>query len=428
MMSDAKTPLMLGFLTIAVLFGGFGVWSVATKLDGAVIASGQVQVQENRQVVQHPDGGVVEEILVKDGDSVAAGDLLLRLDGSDLRSELAIVEGQLFEMMSRRGRLEAERDDAAAVTFAAQLVGEATDNPDVTSLMNGQVALFDARLDTLMQETGQIGRRSEQITSQISGIDAQMDALATQRDLIAQELKIQKILLDQGLTQLSRVLSLEREEARLAGQVGDLTAQRAETESRRTENDLEALRLRKSRREEAITQLRDFGYQELELVERRRALNQKLSRLDIRAPVAGVVLDLATTTPRSVLKGADPALYLVPQDRPLIIMAQVSTIDVDEVRAGQGVQLVFSAFPSRTTPHLDGNVVTVSADALQNPETGQQFYRVEVQPRAEELAKLDGLHLVPGMPVETYIRTGERTPLDYLTQPLMVYFSKAMRG
>ncbi len=428
MMTGTKTPLMLGFLTIAVLFGGFGVWSVAAKLDGAVIAAGQVQVQDRRQIVQHPDGGVVEEILVKEGTSVAAGDLLLRLDGSDLRSELAIVEGQLFELLARRGRLQAERDNTGSVTFPELLVAEAASRPDVISLMTGQQNLFDARRETLEQEIEQIRRRSGQVTSQIEGVDAQLAALVTQRELIVQELDVQKILLEKGLTQLSRVLSLEREEARLAGEVGELTAQRAEAESRRTENELEVLRLQKTRREEAITQLREFGYQELELIERRRALNQKLSRLDIRAPVAGVVLDLATTTPRSVLRAADPALYLVPQDRPLIIMAQVSTSDVDEVRPGQGVQLVFSAFPTRTTPHLEAEVVTVSADALQNQETGQQYYRVEVQPRPEELAKLEGLQLVPGMPVETYIRTGEQTPLAYLTQPLMVYFSKAMRG
>ncbi|WP_241557859.1 HlyD family type I secretion periplasmic adaptor subunit [Falsirhodobacter deserti] len=427
-MTGTKTPLMLGFLTIAVLFGGFGVWSVAAKLDGAVIAAGQVQVQDRRQIVQHPDGGVVEEILVKEGTSVAAGDLLLRLDGSDLRSELAIVEGQLFELLARRGRLQAERDNTGSVTFPELLVAEAASRPDVISLMTGQQNLFDARRETLEQEIEQIRRRSGQVTSQIEGVDAQLAALVTQRELIVQELDVQKILLEKGLTQLSRVLSLEREEARLAGEVGELTAQRAEAESRRTENELEVLRLQKTRREEAITQLREFGYQELELIERRRALNQKLSRLDIRAPVAGVVLDLATTTPRSVLRAADPALYLVPQDRPLIIMAQVSTSDVDEVRPGQGVQLVFSAFPTRTTPHLEAEVVTVSADALQNQETGQQYYRVEVQPRPEELAKLEGLQLVPGMPVETYIRTGEQTPLAYLTQPLMVYFSKAMRG
>lgn len=427
-MTGTRTPLMLGFLTIAVLFGGFGIWSVAARLDGAVIAQGQLQVRENRQVVQHPDGGVVEEILVKDGDSVAAGDLLLRLDGSELRSELAIVEGQLFEMMSRRGRLEAERDDAAAITFPPQLVREAVGHPEVAALMSGQAALFEARIDTLRQETAQIGRRSEQITSQIEGIDAQVVALGTQRALIGQELDIQKILLEQGRTQLNRVLSLEREEARLAGEVGALTAQRAEAESRRTENDLEALRLRKTRREEAITQLRDFGYQELELVERQRALEQRLSRLDIRAPVAGVVLDLATTTPRSVLRAADPALYLVPQDRPLVIMAQVPTVNVDDVRAGQAVQLVFSAFPSRTTPHLEGQVVMVSADALQDQQTGQHYYRVEVEPLPEELAKLAGQRLVPGMPVETYILTGEQTPLAYLTQPLVGYFSRAMRG
>ena len=427
MIEGTRTAMGLGFATAAVLIGGFGSWAVFARLDGAVIAPGFIQVQENRQVVQHPDGGVVEEIFVKDGDFVEAGALLLRLDEFEIRSELVIVGGQLFELMARRGRLEAERDDRADVTFPPELLTEAATRSEISPLMAGQVSLFEARRETLNQEINQISERQAQVASQVEGIDVQLTALTTQQSLIAHELDLQQQLLKQGLTQLSKVLSLQREQARLEGQVGELKAQRAQAESRRVEYALESLRLTKTRREDAITELRQFGSQELELVERRRALVQRLSRLDIRAPVSGVVLDLAITARRAVLKPADPVLYLVPQDRPLRVVAQVANADVDNVRSGQDVQLVFSAFPSRTTPQLPGHVLTVSADALQDQQSGQHFYKVEIAPDFDQGGALDDLQLVPGMPVETFIRTGERSPLSYLLQPLTVYFSKALR-
>ncbi|MDB6454045.1 HlyD family type I secretion periplasmic adaptor subunit [Falsirhodobacter sp. 20TX0035] len=427
MIPGTRTAIITGFATAAVLIGGFGTWAVFARLDGAVIAPGFVQVQENRQVVQHPDGGVVEEIFVKDGDFVEAGALLVRLDEFEIHSELVIVENQLFELMARRGRLEAERDDRPDVAFPPELLTEAATRAEIPPLMTGQVSLFEARRETLNQEIGQIDERQAQVASQVDGIDVQLKALETQRGLIARELDLQQQLLEQGLTQLSKVLALQREEARLEGEVGDLTAQRAQAESRRAEYALEVLRLTKTRREDAITELRDSGPQELELVERRRALVQRLSRLDIRAPVAGVVLDLAITARRAVLKPAEPLLYLVPQDRPLRVVAQVANADVDNVRTGQDVQLVFSAFPARTTPQLPGHVLTVSADALQDQQTGQHFYRVEIAPDFDRASGMDTLPLVPGMPVETFIRTGERSPLSYLLQPLTVYFSKALR-
>ncbi|WP_136683313.1 HlyD family type I secretion periplasmic adaptor subunit [Falsirhodobacter xinxiangensis] len=423
---SARGPLLLGGITLALLVGGFGVWASATHIAGAIVAPGQIQVQQNRQIVQHPDGGVVEQIAVIEGQSVQAGDLLVALDGSDLQSELAIVEGQLFELQARRGRLEAERDEAE-VQFLPDLELIAETRPEVRELMDGQVKLFESRRATLAQQVDQLGRRVDQTRSQIDGIDAQKAALAIQLTLIQQELAAQQGLFERGLAEVSRVLALQREQARLSGEVGSLTASRAEAETRITETEIEILRLGSARREEAITQLRDFAYQELELAERRRALKQKLTRLEIRAPVSGIVLNLAVTTPRAVLRAADPVLYLIPQDRPLVITSQIPTIHVDEVHPGQAVRLVFSAFPSRTTPELDGHVVFVSADALTDEQTGQSYYRAEIVPNEGEVEKLTDLVLIPGMPVESFIQTGQRTPIAYLVKPLSDYFARAMR-
>ena len=424
---SSRGPLILGFVTLVLLFGGFGAWSVMTTITGAVVAPGQLEVEQNRQIVQHPDGGVVEAILVTDGDTVKKGQPLIRLDGTQLHTELVIVEGQLFELLARRGRLEAERDDAVEIIFPAELVTLAETREDAAGLLEGQRRLFEARRETLARQTEQLGKRANQTTSQIVGIDAQSTALQSQLDLIKEERTSVQVLFDKGLAQQSRLLSLEREEARLQGQMGELTATRASSEGRITEIELEVLRLAAARREEANTQLRDIGFRELELVERRAALVDKIARLVITAPVEGIVLGLAVTTPRSVLRPAEPVLYLVPQDRPLVIMAKVSPVHIDQVRPGQPARLHFSAFNSRTTPELSGTVLVVSADALTDERTGQTYYRAEILPDPGEIAKLEGLTLVPGMPVEAFIRTGERTPLAYLLKPFTDYFMRAFR-
>ncbi len=424
---SARGPLMWGFLTLLVVVGGFGTWSVMTTLAGAIIASGQLEVEQKRQIVQHPDGGVVAEINVTEGQTVQAGDILLRLDGEMMRSELSIVENQLFEILARRARLEAERDDADGVTFNAELTAAAASRPEVAELTEGQVNLFHARRETLAQQIDQMVKRNSQTANQIEGIDAQSTALLEQLRLIEQELKTQQGLLERGLAQVARVLELQREQARLQGQVGALTASRAEAEGKITENDIAILQLRSERREEAATQLRDIGFNELELAKRRRSLTEQVQRLDIRAPVSGVVLGLAVTTPRSVIRPADPVLYIIPQDRPLVIAAQVPTIHIDQIHVGQAARLHFSAFASRTTEELQGSVVVVAADATTDERSGMAFYRIEIALNPGEIDKLQGLVLVPGMPVEAFIRTDDRTPMAYLVKPFTDYFVRAFR-
>jgi HlyD family secretion protein len=424
---SARGTVLFGFVALAVLVGGFGLWATTTQIAGAVVSQGRVEVEQNRQVVQHPDGGVVEAIYVKNGDSVRAGDPLIQIDGTLLTSELTIVEGQFFEILARRGRLEAERDDADHLTFPAELASAGTVRTDIAALMKGQERLFAARQETTANEIEQLQKRRAQIRNQIDGIAAQRVSTADQLGLIDRELTDLRTLLARGLTQAGRVLALERERARLDGTAGELDASRAEAEGKVTEIDLEILKRGSNRREEANTQLRDLGYRELELAERRRSLIEQIARLDIRAPVAGIVHALQVTTPRSVIRAADPVLYIVPQDRPLVIAAQVSPIHVDEVSVGQQVALRFAAFDSRTTPELFGQVRQISADSLTDETSHASYYRAEITLDPGELAKLDGQAIIPGMPVEVFIRTGDRTPIAYLLRPLAEYFNRAFR-
>lgn len=422
----ARGPLALGFATLLLLVVGFGGWAVFTSISGAVVASGQIEVDQSRQVVEHPDGGVVAEILVRDGDRVQAGQVLIRLDGTLLRSELAIVEGQLFELLARSGRLEAERSGDTAITFPEALMVEAG-RPEAAELMAGQQRLFEARASTLARTMEQLGKRRDQTVSQIAGVDAQLASLARQQELIADEFADQKTLFDKGLAQASRLLALEREAASLAGQVGELTAARAQNEGRITEIELERLRLESARREEAETELGDLGARVLELAERRRTLTGQIERLDLQAPVAGIVHAMEVKTPRSVITPAEPVLWLVPQDRPLVVGARIATIHVDEVSIGQPVKLHFSAFSSRTTAELLGHVTRISPDALVDEATRQPYYRVEAVLDPGQVDRLAGLPLLPGMPVEVFLRTADRSPLAYLLKPLADYFNRAFR-
>jgi len=425
---SVRAPLAVGLVGLALLLGGFGAWAALTTISGAIIAPGRIEVDQNRQVVQHPDGGVVSAILVDEGDSVRAGQVLLRLDEAALASRLAITESQLFELMARRGRLEAERDGADEITFPALLVEAARGSPEVQDLMDGQARLLQARAESVQQEIRQLEKRRGQIVNQVEGINAQQEALERQLELIGSELADQQSLLDRGLAQATRVLSLQREAARLRGQVGELAATEAQARGRMTEIEIEILKLGSQRREEAITTLRDLQFRELELLEQRRALIEQLSRLEIRAPVDGVVYGMTVFALRAVVRPADPLLFVIPQDRPLIINAQVDPIHIDKVYVGQDVVLRFPALDQRNTPELTGRVTQVSADAFRDEGTRQSFYRAEIALSEGEQERLpDDVTLIPGMPAEVYIRTADRTPIAYLVKPLTDYFTKAFR-
>lgn len=425
---SATVPVVIGLLGLVGLLGGFVAWATLTQIAGAVIAPGRIEVDQNRQIVQHPTGGVVAEIAVKEGDTVEAGDLLIQLDVKQMQSNLAIIEGQLHELMARRGRLEAEQDGEDDISFEPEVLAVAQDRPDVRELVQGQRNLFHARRDSVDRQTEQMEQRAEQTRNQIVGITAQETSLTRQLELIEQELAVQQSLLARGLTQASGVLALQRQSASLDGQLGELAASKAQSEQRITEIEIEVLRLTSEGREQAITELRDLRAREVELIEERLALMSEIDQMEIRAPVSGIVYNMRVQTMRSVVRGADPVLFLIPQDRPLVIAARIDPLNIDQIVTGQQVNLRFSALDQRTTPELVGQVVLVSADAFEDESIGQSYYRAEIVLNPGEVAKLvDGQVLIPGMPVEAFIRTADRSPLAYLVKPMADYFNRAFR-
>ncbi len=422
----ARFPLAVGALALVVLVGGLGYWSVTARLAGAVISSGRLEVETKRQVIQHPDGGVVGAILARNGDVVEAGDTLVQFDATLLTSEAAIIRGQLDDISARKARLEAERDDAETVLFPDRLVTRETQ--EVRALMRGQQQLFDARRTSMARESEQLAERRSQYEHEIDGIGWQLDALKTQEQLIAQELSDQESLLAKGLTQATRVSTLRREAARLQGEIGGLQASSAQLRGSVAEVNIELIKLKTTQREEAITTLRDLDFREIELKERLLGLTERLSRLSVKSPVSGVIYGSEVFALQSVVQPGAPMMYVVPQDQPMVIEARIDPTNVDQIYRGQEAGLRFTAFESATTPELIGAVIDFSADAFTDEITGQPYYSVEVIPSEGELAKLGDNTLIPGMPVEVFIKTNERSPLEYLTKPLTDYFTRAMRG
>lgn len=419
-------PVVTGLLGLAVLVLGFGVWAFSANISGAVIASGRLEVERNRQIVQHADGGTVKELLVREGQQVAAGEVMLRLDAHDLETRLALTEGRLTEIIARRNRLEAERDGEKQIDFDAGLLGLAGGNGDVAELVAGQRSLHQARLEAADREMLHLRLRGEQISEQIAGIEAQRAAVKTQMTLIRQELSGQQALLDRGLAQEARVLALRREEARLAGALWALKVEQAEAEGRLADLEAQKLGFTSSRREEAISALRDLKHQERELRQERQALKRRLENLDIVAPISGKVFGLRVSGPSAVIKPAEPVLYIVPMGQPLLGVVRVDPLHIDQIRAGQAVTVRFPSLDLRSAPELEGEIVQVSADVFDDSARSQSYYRAEIALDERQLGKFpEDLILLPGMPVEAFIKTGERTPIEILLQPLGRYLSRA---
>lgn len=418
--------MLLGYATLALLVVGLGGWGAMARISGAVIANGTVEVEGNRQVVQHPQGGVVTEILARDGDTVAAGQVLLRLEGDEQRAQFKTVEGQFFELVARQNRLEALRDGAPAITFDPELLALSGDQPALATLIAAQVQQFEASRDTLTKEQRQLDERSAQIEQQIEGLDFQLGAVRKQVELTGQELAAQQTLMDQGLTQLTRVLSLRRDLAQLEGTQGATEASVAENRAKIAEIDLEKIKNENKVRDDAIAELREIEFREIELRSKRTSLGDEIARLDVRAPVAGIVYGSTADTLRGVVKPAEPILYIIPQDVSLIARTQVEAAKIDQVHAGQEATLHFSAF-DRSTPTVKGAVTRVSADIFTDQRTGHSYYRADIALDSHVLAELDGRRLVPGMPVEAFIATGDRTALDYFVKPLADFFNRAFR-
>lgn len=424
---SASRPLTIGFVSLLLLVLGVGLWSVNTQIAGAVIASGRIQVEANRQVIQHPTGGVVGEIFVSEGDVVKAGDIVVRFDSSDLKSELAIIESQYFELLARKALFQAERDDVPELTYDDELIIEAKQNSDIHSLMDGQSDFFAARRASLEKQKEQLAEQTIQLNNQVTGVEAQNIANQSQLMLLEEELTDTQSLLDKGLAQASRVLALRREKARIEGQIGNLTSELGRLKAAINGINIQLLQLDIERRTSAIENLRDIGYRTLELAERRIAIKQTLFRLEVRAPMSGIVHDNQIFALQSVVQAAEPMMYIIPSDLPLVVQAQVDVVHVDQVYVGQDATLNFAAFSQRTTPQIFGTVTKLSADVFTDQVTGLNYYQVELVPKQSEMEKIENLELLPGMPVEAFLKTDDRSAFTYLVKPVTDYFNKAFR-
>lgn len=424
---STRRPALVGLLVLALLVLGFGFWSVTARLSGAVVAHGRIEADQTHLPVEHPDGGLVAAVHVGEGAKVAAGTILLELDGTALSAEREVIDLRLADLAARGARLLAERDGLAAPAFPPDLLALAARDAGIAALVAGQSGLFERRRAGLDEMRAQLDQRIAQIRAEVTGLSAQQSALSDQLHLLDQERSATESLADRGLVRQAQVLALGRERARLEGQIAGLHASAAAAEGRVTEIELQRAALLSRREEEAATELRAIEAEALELQTRRAALTARIARLALRAPVGGTVMGLAVAAPGAVLRPADPALTLVPGDRPLVVMAALAPIHIDEVAVGQSAELAFPALASRAAPRLRGRVAQISPDALSDPRTGALHYLLRVEIAPAELARLDSGTLVPGMPAEVFLTTRSRTALAYFLEPFTAYFSRALR-
>lgn len=421
-----RRHLIVGLMIVILLGGGVGGWAATVKLSGALIAQGSVVVDQNVQKVQHPTGGIVGELRVRDGDYVKAGDVLVRLDETVMRANLAIVAKGLDQQLARKARLEAERDGAEKIAFPADLVARAKD-VEIAATLASEEKLFELRRTERAGQKAQLGQRVAQLEQEIGGIEAQQAAKAQEIELITRELTGVRDLYNRNLVQLSRLTQLEREMARLGGERAQLLAVAAQSRGRIAEIRLQIIQIDQNLSSEVAKELRETDGKIGEFVERKVTAEDQLRRVDIRAPQNGFVFQSAVHTIGGVISASDPIMYIVPDNDRLQVEAKVQPQDIAQVKVGQPAVLRFSAFDTRTTPEIDGEVTRVSADTSIDQRTGASYYTIRIGLPPEELKKLGELKLLPGMPVEAFVQTGERTVISYLMKPLYDQFMRAFR-
>jgi HlyD family secretion protein len=424
--TSIRRHIIIGGAVVAFLAFGVGGWASTAEISGALIAQGSLVVDSNVKKVQHPTGGVVGEVRVHDGDRVKAGDILVRLDETVTRANLAIITKGLTELYARKARLGAERDGTDAVAMPKELVDKAG-NPDVEEALASERKLFELRRKARLGQKDQLQQRIKQLQEQITGLTAQQDAKSKELTIISQELQGVRDLWSRNLVQISRLTSLEREEARLQGEHGQLVASAAEVKGKIVETELQILQVDQEFTSDVAKELRDTDSKIGEYVERKVTAEDQLKRTDLRAPQDGIVFQSTANTVGGVITAGDPVMLIVPEADTLQVEVKVEPKDIDQVQFGQRVVLRFSAFNTRTTPELSGTVSRIAADTSTDQRTGQSYYLVRISMTRDEIAKLGDVKLTPGMPVEAFIQTGERTMLSYLFKPLGDQLKRAFR-
>jgi HlyD family secretion protein len=425
-LGSIRLHLIIGLAIVVVLAGGLGGWASTAEISGALIAPGQIVVESNVKKVQHPTGGVVGEVLARDGDLVKAGQVVVRLDDTVTRANLAIVTKNLDGLWARAARLQAEQQGLDKIVFPKSLLDRAGD-PDVKTIIASETKLFEVRVNGRIGQKAQLHERITQLNEEIAGLTAQETAKNQEIALVEKELTGVRQLYDQHLVQLTRLTTLERDAARLNGERAQYVASRAQAKGKITETELQIIQVDKDMVSDVSKDLRETNDKIGEYVERKVTAEDQLRRTDIRAPQDGMVLQSTVHTVGGVITAGDAIMTIVPQTDDLRVEAKVNPQDIDKLQIGQKTLLRLSAFNQRTTPELNGVVTRVSPDVTTDQRTGQSYYTIRVSMPPEEIARLGDARLIPGMPVEAFVQTGDRTLMSYLIKPLSDQLMRAFR-
>ncbi|MCP4932671.1 MAG: HlyD family type I secretion periplasmic adaptor subunit [bacterium] len=419
--------ILLGGIGTLGLFGGIGTWAATSQIAGAIVALGTVGAESRIKTIQHLEGGIVGEILVQDGDLVKVGALLVRLDDTSKRANHAIVTGHLHEQEASLARLRAERDGTKTIVFPQHLLKKKND-PAVDAMIRGQVSLFDIRQKGKHGQIKIFRQRIVQLIEQIKGLNTQRKAKQEQTDILGRSIERKSIAARNGIVSGDTMDTIRRQKSELTGDIGDLLARVAQARGSIKEIELQILQVDKEFRENVLSEIRQNQTSSGELREKSVALQEQLRRIDIRAPQAGRIHNMSIFTVGGVISPAKPILQIIPANANLIIETKIEPKDVDQIKVGQSTAVHLSAFDARTTPVLDGKVKNVSAAQMVDTATQQSYFTVEILISKDQLERLtDGQELLPGMPAEVFIATGERTPLNYFLKPLIVQFQRAFK-
>ncbi|MFC4172943.1 HlyD family type I secretion periplasmic adaptor subunit [Microvirga sp. GCM10011540] len=421
-----RGALLTGTAVIAVTFFGFGGWAATAPLASASVAQGVVAVHSRRQTIQHLEGGIIAELPVRDGDLVKAGDLLVRLDDTKARASYELLRGQYFAALGEKSRLEAERDGLDQIQWDDELLAE-QNAADIKNIMRGQSNVFQSRKEYVAGQDVIIRERQLQSGQEIEALEAQLKAETRKLSLIQEELTGVEELFAKGLEKRPRLLSLQRASAEIEGTRGQLAARIARAKQTISELAAQQSDLKNRMMTEVVGQLRDVEGKIADLGQRLRAGKDVLDRVEIRAPRDGYIVNMAYHTVGGVIEPSKPILDLVPYDDTLVVEARFEPRDIDVLKVGLPAEITLTPYSTRTVPPVAGRLVLVSADSLVDQKTGLAYYAGRVEVDQDELHHLKDVKLVPGMPAQVMVRTGERTALDYLIDPFQKSIHRAFR-
>jgi HlyD family secretion protein len=415
---------LLSFIGVGT---GLGGWSVAAKIDSAVVTSGTFAVKSNPQAVQHPEGGVVGAILAKQGQLVQEGQVLVRLDAAKVISETEIVERRLIDLTAERARLEAEQADRDTIQAPLPPVDGPRARQTLNTALAAQQTMLTERRSTRANQLAQLFERKSQVENQIKGLNDQLTAVKGEMEQAAADLEDQRMLDKKGLIRRPILRQTEREVSRLQGQIGDTEARIASARSQLTETQFKIAEATRNSRSEALTQLQLVTEKIAEAEQQRTASLDRLQRLEIRAPRTGLVHELAIHTVGGVIGAGQTVMSIIPNTDPLVVHAKIRPTDIDQVHLGQPATVRISSFKLPTPPELDGVVTNMSPDEVRDERSGQSYFTVTITIAPDENSKLQGKELTPGLPAEVLIRGETRRVITYLTQPLFDRIGLAFR-